>query len=161
MKILATTDLSDDSRPVLDFAAKLVKQCQSKMYLLHLLPTQILEATSSMYSDDSVGHMPHINNYDNLRIDDSLLHITDQRTKALAKEISEQWHIPIYGKAEESVDLVQSILDFCDRHHVDMFVVGNRHHSLLSTILLGSTPEKLMRHTRIPMVIVPCDLEEE
>ncbi len=159
MKILAATDLSEDTKPVLEFAADLARKCQSKMYVLHLLPLQLLESTGNMFGEDSLSTVPHINTIDNLEMDNSLLEIADKRTKELSEEVSQQWGIPIYGKAEMSTDVVQSILDFCERHDVDMFVVGNRHHSLLGSLLLGGTPEKLMRHTRIPMAIVPCDLE--
>ncbi len=158
MKILAATDLSEDSKPVLDFAAELARKCQSKMYVLHLLPTQLLESTGNMFGEDSLSTIPHINTLESMEVDNAMLEIADKRTKELSAQVSEERGIPIYGKAEMSADVVQSILDFCDRHHVDMFVVGNRHHSLLSSLLLGGTPEKLMRQTRIPMTIVPCDL---
>ncbi len=161
MKILAATDLSDDTKPVLEFAAELTQKCQSKMYLLHLLPVQLLESTSTMFADDSLGNLPHVNTLDDMMIDTTLLELADKRTKELAEEISSDWQIPIYGKAEIADDIVQSILAFCQRHSIDMFVVGNRHHSLLSSLLLGGTSEKLMRETRIPMVIVPCDLDDE
>ncbi len=163
MKILAATDLSDDTKPVLDFAAQLAQKCQSKMYLLHLLPIQLLESTNTIFADDNIGNLTHqINPIEEMMtVDDTLLEIADNRTKQLAHEISRQWQVPIYGKAEISEDIVKSILDFCERHQVDMFVVGNRHHSLLSSLFLGGTPEKLMRQTRIPMAIVPCDLDEE
>ena len=76
--------------------------------------------------------------------------------KKLAEEISRKWDIPIYGKAEEADDIVECMNSFCKRHNVDMLVIGNRHHSFLTSILLGNTAEKIMRSATIPVTIVPC-----
>ena len=46
--------------------------------------------------------------------------------------------------------------DFCARHNIDILVIGNRHHSLLTSILLGNTAEKLVRAAKIPVTVVPC-----
>ena len=45
---------------------------------------------------------------------------------------------------------------FCKRHNIDILVIGNRHHSLLTSILLGNTAEKIIRSATIPVTVVPC-----
>ena len=45
---------------------------------------------------------------------------------------------------------------FCRRHNITQLVIGNRHHSLLTSILLGNTAEKLVRAASIPVTVVPC-----
>ena len=82
--------------------------------------------------------------------------MADNRAKQLAEEISKKWDIPIYGKAEEADDIVECMSSFCKRHSVDMLVIGNRHHSLLTSILLGNTAEKIIRAASIPVTVVPC-----
>lgn len=86
----------------------------------------------------------------------SLLELTNERAHRAAEKISKKWDISIYGKAEEADDVVECIHQFCQRHHIDMLVIGNRHHSLLSSILLGSTAARLVRTARIPVTVVPC-----
>ena len=53
-------------------------------------------------------------------------------------------------------DIVDCVHDVCARHNIDILVIGNRHHSLLTSILLGNTAEKLVRAAKIPVTVVPC-----
>lgn len=86
----------------------------------------------------------------------NVLEQADVRAKQLAASIGSQWDIPIYGKAEEADDIVDCVHSFCKRHNIDILVIGNRHHSLLSSILLGNTAEQLVRSATIPVTVVPC-----
>lgn len=155
VRILAATDFSEDSRPVLDYAARLVQKSGGKMYLIHAVEPCVIDAAGSLSASDiPVGipgpDMPHYG------VGSEILEIADARAKKLAEEISKEWNIPIYGKAEEADDIVECIQNFCDRHKIDTLVVGNRHHSFLTTLLLGNTAEKLMRSAKIPVTVVPC-----
>ena len=82
--------------------------------------------------------------------------MADKRAHLLAEQIGREWGIPIYGKAEEADDIVECVHDFCTRHKINILVIGNRHHSLLSSLLLGNTAEKLVRSAKIPVTVVPC-----
>lgn len=156
MKILAATDFSEDSQKVLDYTAQLVKKCGSKMYVLHLISPCIPQvgAEHAFEMGTLEGYNP-MDNYEPL-CTDNILASADKRAKVIAHQIKEKWQIPIYGKAEEGSDTANCILDFCTRHKIDMLIIGGNHHSWLSTLLLGSTAEKLIRHATIPITIVPC-----
>ena len=152
-RVLAATDFSDDGRVVVDFAANMVRQCGGKMYLLHAVEPCMVDAAGCLTieegeDDESISpcEMRHR----------SLLEIANARAQRAAEIISKKWDIPIYGKAEEADDVVECIHRFCERHYIDLLVIGNRHHSLLSSILLGNTAESLMRTAKIPVTIVPC-----
>ncbi len=154
MKILAATDLSEDTRHMVDFTAKLVKQCGSKMYLLHMVPPCVMDVNNLLPREDfTEGLATDIS--PTFSCPDDLLKMTDARVKKLADEVREKWQVPIYGKAEEADDLIDCLNDFCERHKIDMLVINNRQHSLLGSLLLGNTTEKIMRHSRIPIVVVP------
>ncbi len=157
VRILAATDFSEESKPVLDFTASMVRQCGGKMYLLHVVEPCALNAAGSLPADDMMGNygspLPSAADYELCK---GILEAANARAKKMAEEIREQWCIPIYGKAEEAEDIVESVHDFCKRHYVDILVIGNRHHSLLSSILLGNTAEKLVRAAHIPVTVVPC-----
>ncbi len=158
VRILAATDFSEESQPVLDFTANMVRQCGGKMYLLHAVDPCALDAAGSLPADDMLGS-PLSNNFptaEEAEFCHSILEMADMRAKLLADEISQKWGIPIYGKAEEADDIVDCVHDFCKRHSVDILVIGNRHHSLLTSILLGNTAEKLVRAASIPVTVVPC-----
>lgn len=155
VRILAATDFTEDNRPVLEFTANMARQTGGKMYLLHAVEPCMMDAAGSMAADDMLGGfatVPAVNEPpENL-----VLAMADQRAKMLAEAISKQYDIPIYGKAEEADDIVSCVHDFCRRHNIDILVIGNRHHSLLTSILLGNTAEKLVRAAKIPVTVVPC-----
>ena len=155
VRILAATDFSEDNRPVLDFTANMVKQTGGKMYLLHALEPCMMDAAGSMAADDMLGGFATVPMIEDVP-DNTVLTMADRRAKMLAEAISNQYEIPIYGKAEEADDIVTCVHDFCARHNIDILVIGNRHHSLLTSILLGNTAEKLVRAAKIPVTVVPC-----
>ncbi len=157
VRILAATDFSEEGRPVLDFTANMVRQCGGKMYLLHAVEPCALDAAGSFSANDMLGGfsegIPHADDVVHCA---TLLETADRRAKQLAEEVQAKWGIPIYGKAEEADDIVDCVHDFCKRHSIDILVIGNRHHSLLTSILLGNTAEKLVRAAGIPVTVVPC-----
>ena len=155
VRILAATDFTEDNRPVLDFTANMVRQTGGKMYLLHAVEPCMMDAAGSMAADDMLGGFATVPMIEDVP-DNTLLAMADRRAKQLAEAISNQYEIPIYGKAEEADDIVTCVHDFCARHNIDILVIGNRHHSLLTSILLGNTAEKLVRAAKIPVTVVPC-----
>lgn len=155
VRILAATDFTEDNRPVLDFTANMVRQTGGKMYLLHAVEPCMMDAAGSMAADDMLGGFATVPMIEDVP-DNTVLTMADRRAKQLAEAISNQYEIPIYGKAEEADDIVTCVHDFCARHNIDILVIGNRHHSLLTSILLGNTAEKLVRAAKIPVTVVPC-----
>lgn len=115
----------------------------------------MMDAAGSMAADDMLGGFATVPAMEDLP-DNTILAMADKRAKQLAEAISKQYDIPIYGKAEEADDIVECVHDFCRRHHINILVIGNRHHSLLTSILLGNTAEKLVRAAKIPVTVVPC-----
>ncbi|MBR5887550.1 MAG: universal stress protein [Akkermansia sp.] len=156
VRILAATDFSEEAKPVLDFTADLVKKCGGKMYLLHAVEPCMMDAAGCMAADDMLGGfstMPPMECDDQTT---SVLAMADKRAHLLAEKISKEWGIPIYGKAEEADDIVECVHNFCHRHNINILVIGNRHHSIISSLLLGNTAEKLVRAAKIPVTVVPC-----
>lgn len=125
------------------------------MYLLHAVEPCMMDAAGSMAAEDMLGGFVTVPQVEDLP-DNTILTMADTRAKHLAEAISKQYEIPIYGKAEEADDIVECVHDFCRRHNIDILVIGNRHHSLLTSILLGNTAEKLVRAAKIPVTVVPC-----
>lgn len=156
VRILAATDFSEEGRPVLDFTADMVKKCGGKMYLLHAVEPCMMDAAGCMAAEDMLGGFTAISPMDCADKTTTVLEMADKRAHLLAEQISRDWDIPIYGKAEEADDIVECVHNFCARHNIDILVIGNRHHSILSSILLGNTAEKLVRAAKIPVTVVPC-----
>lgn len=156
VRILAATDFSEESRPALEYAAHLVQQSGGKMYLLHAIEPCMMDVAGRMTADDIAVGFGIVEPVAVPDCSGNVLAHADARAKKLAAEIAEKWDIPVYGKAEETEDVVDCVHAFCERHNITTLVIGNRHHSLLTSILLGNTAERLVRHARIPVTVVPC-----
>lgn len=154
-RVLVATDFSEDGQCVVDFAANLARQTGGKMYLLHAVEPCMMDAAACLPVDDVCAEPMGASKPGEARCL-SLLELADQRARTAAETISNKWDIPIYGKAEEADDIVECVHGFCERHAIDMLVIGNRHHTLLTSILLGNTAEKLVRSAKIPVTVVPC-----
>lgn len=155
-RVLVATDFSEDGRCVVDFAANLARQTGGKMYLLHAVEPCMMDAAASLPLEDEEDAEQESRGMPGEARCQSLLEIADNRARTAAEMISRKWDIPIYGKAEEADDIVECVHQFCARHAIDLLVIGNRHHSLLTSILLGNTAEKLVRTAKIPVTVVPC-----
>lgn len=158
VRILVATDFSEENRPVLDYAADMVRQCGGKLYLLHAVEPCMIDAAGALGEADLSSFIPGTEATFRPEMSEcaQMLAQADARAKKLGEELRGQWSIPVYAKAEEADDIVDCVNDFCKRHAIDTLVIGNRHHSLLTSILLGNTAEKLMRAARIPVTVVPC-----
>ena len=154
-RVLVATDFSEDGRCVVDYAANLARQTGGKMYLLHAVEPCMMDAAACVPLEGEEPPPTAEYRPGETRCI-SLLELANKRAQAAAEKISARWDIPIYGKAEEADDIVECVHGFCERHDIDMLVIGNRHHSLLTSILLGNTAEKLMRSAKIPVTVVPC-----
>lgn len=159
LKVLAATDFSCDGRAVVDFAADLVRRSGGKMYLLHAVEPCMIDAAGCISHERGATDEESANG-DGIRHHATLLEISNHRAHCAAEKISKRWDIPVYGKAEEADDVVECIFRFCERHNIQLLVIGNRHHSLLSSILLGSTAARLVRAARIPVTVVPCAFQQ-
>jgi hypothetical protein len=106
VRILAATDFSEEGKPVLDFTADMVKRCGGKMYLLHAVEPCMMDAAGCMAADDMLGGFSTMAPMECADQTTTVLAMADKRAHLLADQISKEWDIPIYGKAEEADDIV-------------------------------------------------------
>lgn len=52
-------------------------------------------------------------------------------------------------------DAGEAILDYCLENSMDSLVVGTHSHSVMENIMMGNTALKIVRHTKIPLLVVP------
>lgn len=48
-----------------------------------------------------------------------------------------------------------AILEYCNKNHIDLLVIGTHSHSTLENVLMGNTAVKVVRHAKIPILIIP------
>ncbi len=49
----------------------------------------------------------------------------------------------------------KTLLKFCETNLIDLLVIGTHGHSALENVLMGNTAVRVVRHTKIPLLVVP------
>lgn len=145
-KILVPIDFSKKSELASKMAAKIAKKSESIIYLLHTieLPTGVIDmGTGSKFS-----------------IPESMLYLRKVRERIL------EFKSHFFNKKTEvhySIKLQnphQGILDYADKIEADLIVMGSKGHSDFEEILIGSNTEKVVRTSKIPVLVVKKDNEK-
>jgi len=74
---------------------------------------------------------------------DSATHLGEEKIKTAVLE----------GEADVA------ILDYVKENKMDLLVIGTHSQSSLENVLLGNTAVKIVRHTKIPLLVVPTKVE--
>ncbi|ADV50262.1 UspA domain-containing protein [Cellulophaga algicola DSM 14237] len=53
-----------------------------------------------------------------------------------------------------------AILEYLDENKMDLLVIGTHSQSSLENVLLGNTAVKIVKHTKIPLLVVPTKVEQ-
>jgi nucleotide-binding universal stress UspA family protein len=132
-RILVPTDFSDQEEVERDYAWKLAKGFGSGITLLHVLelhdydfPPRVLEEML-----------------------DSVLKRLKQRKR------QEKEDIKISEDVTRAIDAPVGIVDYVDTHRMDLIVISTCAQSKLERFLLGSTTEKVISYSPIPIFAIP------
>jgi len=153
-KILYATDLSKNSTFAFRYAVKLAEALDARIVILYILPTV-----------DSAMEVPIITQmgeerYYQLREErsrDVIENIEAKLNDFSRKELS---NLEREGDLVSSVlvhegDAVDEILRTAERQGSDIIVLGAHGKGIISHTFLGSVPEKVLKRTRRPVVVVP------
>lgn len=145
-KILVPIDFSKKSEFACKMAARIAKKSKSKVYLLHLieLPTGVVDMGSGS----------------NFSIPESMLYLRKIKERILEfkssffhKKTEVHHHIRLQHPH-------QGILKYADKIDADLIVMGSKGHSNFEEILIGSNTEKVVRTSKVPVIVVKKDNEK-
>ena len=132
-KILVPTDFSEQEEVERDFAWKLAKGFDSAVTLLHVLELHDYEFTP--------------------RTLDEMFDVVKKRLKQ--REKREKEDIKISEDVSRAINAAVGIVDYADTHKFDMVVISTCVHSKIERFFLGSTTEKVISYTHIPVFAIP------
>jgi len=132
-KILVPTDFSEQEEVERDFAWKLAKGFDSALTLLHVLELHDYEFTP--------------------RTLDEMFDVVKKRLKQ--REKREKEDIKISEDVSRAINAAVGIVDYADTHKFDMVVISTCVHSKIERFFLGSTTEKVISYTHIPVFAIP------
>ena len=132
-KIIVPTDFSEQEESERDFAWKLAKGFGSELTLLHVLELHDYEFSPRVLDD----------------LMESLLKRLKQRKERekVDFEVTEEVH--------RAINASVGIVDYAESHNFDMIVISTCVHSKLERFFLGSTTEKVISYTEIPIFAIP------
>lgn len=143
-RILIPTDFSKYSEEALKIAAQIAKNHNSEIILLHMLelPHQ---------GSDAVGggkSIPEIMLYKDKAIENLEKLMDAEYLKGI--EVSE---------AIEFKKVYEGIIDASLKNKVDLIIMGSHGTSGFDELLVGSNAEKVVRHSKIPVLVIKKEIE--
>ena len=132
--ILTAVDFSEPSRVALEFAARLARQCQATLHILHA-ENRLLAAAAKAEGIDLTRET------------------REELTRFTARAItgnSTSPHLHIV-----TGDAWRTICDIAERETVDLIVLGMHGMSGAAHALFGSTTEGVLHHSDTPVFVVP------
>jgi len=149
-KILIALDYNPTAQKVAEVGFSMAKAMSAKVILLHVISdpvyyssagySPIMGFTGFMNMDPlQLGSVEELKKASKHFLDKSKHHLGDKTIHTLVKE----------------GDFAESILKTAKDLHVDIIVMGSHSQKWLENIVMGSVTEQVLRHTSIPLFIIP------
>jgi nucleotide-binding universal stress UspA family protein len=132
-KILVPTDFSEQEEVERDYAWNLAKGFDANITLLHILELHDYEFPPRVLDE----------------MLDSVLKKLKQRKRR------EKEDIRINEDVTRAIDAPVGIVDYADTHKIDLIVISTCAQSKLERFFLGSTTEKVISYSHIPIFAIP------
>ncbi len=146
--IVLTTDLSEDSKKAYPYALSLATVYKARLTIISCIDTSL------GYSPSSAGILEGAPLYINEGLAEAREHVlTDVRQHAsdYFKDLAPQCEV-----REAPYEVQNQLVEFINDGQFDLVIVASHGRTGVSRALLGSVAEYVLRHARIPALIVPC-----
>ncbi|PID69555.1 MAG: universal stress protein UspA [Flavobacteriales bacterium] len=145
-KILVPIDFSDEAKKACKVAASLAKKTDSEIILLHMLDIPGTTVDPMDSGNTSGGAQ------------------TIFFMKAIKKKISDFKKFDFFNGIKISDTVLfkkafEGVIEESINQHVDLIVMGSQGATGLREMLVGSNTEKVVRHSRIPVLVIKQDID--
>jgi nucleotide-binding universal stress UspA family protein len=138
--ILVATDLSGPARQAADRAARLARSSGAQLRLVHALDAGVVAQLQQLLGLGSA-------------LEHALVEQTRNELRSLADELAAERNVVIEPALLQGA-VVDEIIRDAQANHADLVVLGARGTGFLRRLLLGSTAERLLRKSTLPMLVV-------
>jgi nucleotide-binding universal stress UspA family protein len=144
-KVLFCTDFSKNADCAFSYAFGIAKRDDAVLYILHVIPRNIKQ--------DSVLRSYVTNEQWNK--------IQEDAQKDLERQCNDQYVCQIMDKSKvkfvtKSGFVDEEILKFAVQEEIDLITMGSQGEMGSKYGILGSVAERVVRHSSIPVFIIPC-----
>ena len=145
-KILVPVDFSEKSKYAVKMAAKIGKNIESEIYLLHLveLPSGIIDMGSGS----------------NFSIPESMMYLRKVKEKILDLKTTYFNDNQIVRYSIRFQNPFEGIRDFVKKINANLIVMGSKGVSDFEEMIIGSNTEKVVRTSTIPVIVVKADSQK-
>lgn len=134
-RILCPVDFSEQGDVALDVASKLARENGAKLFIVHV------EENAAVAHPGLFGGLPPAT----WRESHKLANVLPTATEVLFE------HDLLVG------DPSKEIVDFAEKHDIDLIVLGSHGHTGLLRLLMGSVAEGVVRNATVPVLTVKAD----
>ncbi len=144
-KILVPVDFSKPAENALRVASELSKKNNAELYVLH-----VVEMAETLFGTEQFN----VN-------DEQIIFFLKMAKKRFSKFLQKP-----YLEGLKVIDRVEvgsptmGINEIVDEENIDLLVMGSNGASGLDEILIGSNTEKVVRHSKVPVLVVKQELEK-
>lgn len=144
--ILVPTDFSKPAQIAIDVASDIAKKANAELILLHVIE----EATGSSFN--ITGEVTTAGGWEDKLFTMKLI---ERSKKQMAKLLEEVKGTGVKVKQELRLGTpFHSMRDIITEQKVDLVVMGTAGHSKLEEMIIGSNTEKVVRHSKCPVLTV-------
>ncbi|HBR98752.1 MAG TPA: universal stress protein [Gammaproteobacteria bacterium] len=154
--ILYATDLEDKgARNAFRMAVSLARAHGARIVMLHGLESVSAAVNGMLRNAMSEAE------YERLRTSgiEKLKQDLQDKVAAFCREECPEGE-PNWPAGEPIIEVMEGviyevILDSAQRHEADLIVMGTRTHSAIGQLVLGSTANKIIHHSKVPVLVYP------
>lgn len=146
-KVLICIDYNPTSEIVADSGYKLAQSLDAEVCLLHVI-------TDVQYYGVQYPTFMGYEGFDNeidLNMGQEMLNIADNFLISVKTHLGDE---SIVNKVIEG-STADVILDYADGWNANVIVLGTHSHSILEKIFIGDVASKVLKHTKVPVYMVP------
>jgi universal stress protein A len=140
--ILVTTDFSDASLHGLDAASELSQRLDARVTLVH-----VLQDVPAIPHGAALAPLQHDPELVQQRVE------AERRLQALRSRLPS--HITVVTSVVAGPQVPATINAQAEQQAADLLVIASRGWNAASGLLLGSTTEQVLRHAKVPTLVIP------
>ncbi len=145
-KILVPTDFSEISAQAFGYAEDIAKQFGAEIHLLHVLeknPPILLIRTFDLTTESALQ-----------KIEDDARNLLNEFKGKFSKDVNVK-EVLLRGNDFEE------IISYSEKNEIDLIVIATHGRTGLLHTLLGSVAEKVIRFSKIPVLVITATKEEK
>lgn len=147
-KVLIAIDYHPVSEKVVDAGYELAKKMGAEVCLIHVLADV---SYYGMQYQPFMGYEGYNETAIDLNVAAEMRQVAQDYLDKAATHINDER----VGKKLIEGDTARAILDYAEKWHADLIVMGTHSHSFLEKLLMGTVAAQVLEKTKVPVYMVP------